>query len=82
MVGDRDRAHEVLIKARLAAELLGLAEDIFTVKTYTNVPVKEFLAINDEMLAALEKGRLWDGMPLPDAKAVSKPEREHLDPQV
>jgi tetratricopeptide (TPR) repeat protein len=67
IVGDLDRAREVLIRSRMAAELLGLAEDIFTVKTYTNVPVKDFLAINDEMLAALDKGQLWDGMPLPTA---------------
>jgi tetratricopeptide (TPR) repeat protein len=71
MVGDANRAREALTKARMAAELLGLAEDIFTVKTYTNVPVKDFLAINDEMLATLDKGQLWDGMPLP---TLEKPE--------
>ena len=75
MVGDPDRAREALTKARMAAELLGLAEDIFTVKTYTNVPVRDFIAINDEMLAAINKGQLWDGMPLPTAEkpAVSPP---------
>ena len=66
IVGDLARAREALIKSRMAAELLGLAEDIFTVKTYTNVPVRDFIAINDEMLAAINKGQLWDGMPLPD----------------
>ena len=65
MVGDLDRARDALIRSRMAAELLGLAEDIFTVKTYTNVPVRDFIAINDEMLAAINKGQLWDGMPLP-----------------
>ncbi len=76
MVGDSGRAREALTKARMAAELLGLAEDIFTVKTYTDVPIKDFLAINDEMLAALDKGQLWDGMPLPTAEKpeVSQPE--------
>ncbi len=62
------RSWRGLPKAGLAAELVGLAEDIFTVKTYTNVPVKDFLAINDEMLAALDKGQLWDGMPLSSAE--------------
>ncbi len=65
IVGDLARAREALNKSRMAAELLGLAEDIFTVKTYVNVPVRDFIAINDEMLAALDKGQLWDGMPLP-----------------
>lgn len=75
MVGDISRARDALIKARLAAELLGFAEDIFTVKTYTNVPVNDFLAINNEMLAALNKGQLWDGMPLATAEKpeVSQP---------
>ncbi|MEI8044520.1 MAG: hypothetical protein WCL11_24130, partial [Verrucomicrobiota bacterium] len=67
ITGDIPRAREALIKSRMAAELLGLAEDIFTVKTYTDVPVRDFIAINDEMLAALDKGQLWDGMPLPPA---------------
>jgi hypothetical protein len=73
MVGELRRAREVLTKARLAAELLGLAEDIFTVKTYTFVPVRDFIAINDEMLAALDKGQLWDGMPLPPAQTENPP---------
>ena len=73
MVGELRRAREALNKARLAAELLGLAEDIFTVKTYTNVPVRDFIAINDEMLAALDKGQLWDGMPLPPAQTEKPP---------
>lgn len=73
VVGDRARARGVLNKSRLVAELLGLAEDIFTVKTYTNVPIKDFLAINDEMLAALDKGQLWDGMPLPPAQTEKPP---------
>jgi cellulose biosynthesis protein BcsQ len=65
LTGNLTRAKETLIKARHAAELLGSAEDIFTVKTFTNVTVKEFLRINDEMLAALDRGELWDGMKLP-----------------
>ena len=69
MTGDLRRAHEALIKAGQAASLLGQAEDIFTPKTYKHVPVKEFLHINDEMLTALDRGELWDGMKLPAAKS-------------
>lgn len=69
LTGNLEAARSALIKARMAAELLGVAEDIFTVSNYTEVPVKEFVAINDEMTAALAQGRLWDGMPLPPAKA-------------
>ena len=65
LTGDLLRARDSLAKARQAAERLGPTEDIFTVKNYTEVPRKEFLAINDEMLAALDRGQLWDSMPLP-----------------
>jgi hypothetical protein len=67
LIGDTTRAREALMKARHAAELLGLAEDIFTVKNYTNLPVDGFIQITDEMLAALDRGHLWDGMPLPQS---------------
>lgn len=74
LTGDREAACEALTKARMAAELLGTAEDIFTVRTYTDVSVKEFLQINDEMLAAIQRGRLWDRMPLPPpAKQSASP---------
>ena len=65
MTGNHARAKDALLKARHAAELLGSAEDLFTVKNYSTVSVKEWLAINDEMLAALDRGELWDGMKLP-----------------
>jgi MinD-like ATPase involved in chromosome partitioning or flagellar assembly len=70
--GDVHRAREALAKARHAAELVGMAEDIFNVKTYTEVPVEEFVKINDEMLAALDRGQLWDGMPLPPGASTTK----------
>lgn len=63
LTGDIEAARSALIKARMAAGLLGVAEDIFSVKNYTEVSVDEFVAINDEMTAALAQGRLWDGMP-------------------
>lgn len=73
MIGNIARAREYLIKARHAAELLGSAEDLFTVKSYTNVSVKEWLAINDEMLVALDRGELWDGMKLPHPTGSEPP---------
>lgn len=62
LTGDVDRAREALKKARHAAELVSPVEDIFSVKYYTYVPAKEWLEINDEMLGALDRGQLWDGM--------------------
>lgn len=66
--GDAVGAREALQKAKRAAMAVGEVEDIFSVKRFRNVPVSEFLAINDEMLAALERGELWDGMKLPELK--------------
>ena len=65
--GDHAAARDALRKARRAAESVGEIEDVFSVKGYRMVPVSEFLAINDEMLAALDRGELWDGMKLPAA---------------
>ena len=62
--GDTDAARDALRKARRSAEGVGEIEDIFTVKSYRMVPVAEFIAINDEMLAALDRDELWDGMKL------------------
>ena len=69
MTGDSRRAKEALVKAGHAGRRLGEAEDIFTPKTYRFEPVREWLKINDEMLAALDRGELWDGMKLPSAKS-------------
>jgi len=80
MTGDLLHARECLSKAGHAAELLGPAEDIFTVKNFTNVPVKEWLQVNQEMLAALDRGQLWDGMPLPPAKP-EKDSNQKEDPK-
>ena len=61
MTGDSCSAREALVKARHAATRLSEAEDIFTPKTYTYVSLKQFLQINYEMLAALDRGQLWNG---------------------
>ena len=67
-VGHLPAAREALKKAHRAAMAVGEVEDVFSVKCYRYVPVSEFLAINEEMLAALDRGELWDGMKLPAAK--------------
>ena len=64
--GDLLGARDALRKARRAAESVGEIEDVFSVKGYRMVPVSEFLAITAEMLAALDRGELWDGMKLPE----------------
>jgi tetratricopeptide (TPR) repeat protein len=58
-------AREALQKAKRAAMAVGELEDLFSVKCYRHVAGTEFLSINDEMLAALDRGELWDGMKLP-----------------
>ena len=63
-VGNLPAAREALQKAHRAAIAVGEVEDVFSVKCYKFVPVPEFLAINDEMLSALDRGELWDGMKL------------------
>jgi hypothetical protein len=67
MTGNILKAREALAKARQAAERLGPTENIFTVMNYTDVPVGDFLKINEEMLTALDRGELWDGMKLPNS---------------
>lgn len=62
--GDLPAAREALGKARRAAEAIGEIEDVFSVKVYRQVPATEFLTATDEMLAALDRGELWDGMGL------------------
>lgn len=70
MTGARAKARECLLKARSAAELLGTIEDLFSVASYSLVTQPEFLAMVGEMLAALDRGELWDGMKLPPPKEV------------
>ncbi len=67
-VGKVSTARELLERAKRCASAVGKAEKIFCVKTYTWLPIDEFLNTNAEMVAALDANRLWDGMPLPKAE--------------
>jgi tetratricopeptide (TPR) repeat protein len=67
-LGNMSTARELLDRASKCAFAVGKAETIFGVKTYSQVPVEEFQKVNSEMLSALNNGRLWDGMLLPDSR--------------
>lgn len=66
--GSIPAAREALHKARRIAETVGEIDDIFCVRSYTYRPAADFQKDNDSMLAALERGQLWDGMPIPIAQ--------------
>jgi tetratricopeptide (TPR) repeat protein len=74
MVGNITKARDCLLKSRSAAELLGTIEDIFSVATYTWATQPAFLATNAEMLAALDRGELWDGTKLSET-STSRPKQ-------
>ena len=75
MAGNIVKARECLSKARNAAELVGNIEDIFDVASYSEVTVPQFLAILAEMLAALDRGELWDGTKL--STSLASPAKEN-----
>jgi cellulose biosynthesis protein BcsQ len=72
VTGDINRAKMTLAKAHDAAMLLGSADDVFSVKTYTYVPVSVFFNENNEMQEALNRGELWDGMKLQDSEPLKE----------
>ncbi len=63
-------AKELLEKAALCAQSVGPTENIFSLKTYTNVSPQIFLKDNAEMLKSLDSSILWDGMPIPIKKSA------------
>jgi tetratricopeptide (TPR) repeat protein len=65
MVGDVATAKESLRKALKAVETVNDLETIFSARDYRFVNRDEFKAITEELLAALDRGELWDGMKLP-----------------
>ena len=66
LVGEISKAKECLRKAQRLAETVNDLEQIFTVRDYRDVNREEFRIINDDLLAALDRGELWDGTRLPD----------------
>lgn len=65
MAGDVSTAKECLRKSLRAAETINDLENIFSVRDYRFVNRDEFKATTEELLAALERGELWDGTKLP-----------------
>jgi cellulose biosynthesis protein BcsQ len=61
-VGELEKAKQILMKAANCGLATGKALTIFSLKSYTYVSVDIFLEENKEMLSALQRGHLWDGM--------------------
>jgi len=73
MVGDASSAKECLRKALKAVETVNDLETIFSVRDYRFVDRDEFKASTEELLAALDRGELWDGMKLPQPTGSEPP---------
>lgn len=67
LLGDADRARQLLQQMQDLATAVSPRERIFSVVTYTEVPADQLLQQTKEMLDALNAGKLWDGTPLPAA---------------
>ena len=70
MVGDVSTAKENLRKAIKAVETINDLETVFSVRDYRFVNRDEFKASTEDLLAALDRGELWDGMKLPTNTAT------------
>ncbi len=64
LLGDVDRARQLLQQVQDLATAVSPRERIFSVVTYTEIPADELLQQTREMLEAMNSGRLWDGTPL------------------
>jgi tetratricopeptide (TPR) repeat protein len=65
MAGEVSTAKECLHKALRAAETVNDLEYIFSARDYRMVNRDEFKTTTEELLAALDRGELWDGTKLP-----------------
>lgn len=65
-LGKLSTARELLDRTKRCASAVGKTEKLFCVKNYSYLSVEDFLEVNAEMLAALGKNCLWDGMTLPN----------------
>jgi hypothetical protein len=73
MVGDVSAAKESLRKALKAVETVNDLETIFSARDYRFVNRDEFKASTEDLLTALDRGELWDGMKLPSPTAPEPP---------
>jgi len=67
LLGDADRARQLLQQVQDLAAAVSQRERIFSVVTYTEIPADQHLQQTREMLEAINSGKLWDGTPLPAA---------------
>ena len=66
LVGDLERARQLLQQIQDVASAVSPRERIFSVASYTEIPADQLLQQTREMLDALNAGRLWDGTVLPN----------------
>ncbi len=64
LTGDVEKARQLLQHVRELASAVSPRERIFSVVSYTDIPADQLLLQNQEMLDALDAGKLWDGTPL------------------
>ena len=64
LVGDFEKARQLLQQVRELASAVSPRERIFSVVSFTDIPADQLLIQNKEMLDALDVGKLWDGTPL------------------
>ena len=74
MVGEIGEAKDVLNEVGRFSIHVSPRERLFCVAIYDYLEREEFLEWNGRMLAALERGELWDGMKIP-VKTEGKPEQ-------
>jgi hypothetical protein len=64
LVGEVDRARELLLQAQELTAMVSPRERVFSVVDYAYVTADQFVLQNRQMLDALSEGRLWDGTSL------------------
>lgn len=67
LIGDLERARQLLQQLHDLASAVSPRDRIFSVASYVNLPLDEWLRHSRDMLEALNAGRLWDGTPIPAA---------------
>lgn len=68
LLGDIERSRQLLQQVRDLAGAVSPRERIFSVVSYTHIPLDQLLLQTKEMIEALDAVKLWDGTPLPTAQ--------------
>ena len=67
LLGNIERARQLIQQVQDLASAVSPRERVFSMATYTHMPVDEWLQSNRLMIEALDSGKLWDGTSLPAA---------------